>query len=41
MTGYHVGAVVTALLGILVIERYGWRVDVRHRRAARRWCWSR
>jgi MFS transporter, AAHS family, benzoate transport protein len=24
MTGYHVGAVVTALLGILVIQRYGW-----------------
>jgi AAHS family benzoate transporter-like MFS transporter len=24
MTGYHVGAVATALLGILVIERYGW-----------------
>jgi MFS transporter, AAHS family, benzoate transport protein len=24
MTGYHVGAVVTALLGILVIERLGW-----------------
>jgi AAHS family benzoate transporter-like MFS transporter len=24
MTGYHVGAVITALLGILVIERYGW-----------------
>jgi MFS family permease len=25
MTGYHVGAVVTALLGILVIERFGWQ----------------
>ena len=25
MTGYHVGAVLTALLGILVIERYGWQ----------------
>jgi MFS family permease len=25
MTGYHVGAVATALLGILVISRYGWR----------------
>src|SRR4051794_32649462 len=25
MTGYHVGAVLTALLGILVIERAGWR----------------
>lgn len=25
MTGYHVGAVVSALLGILVIERYGWK----------------
>jgi AAHS family benzoate transporter-like MFS transporter len=24
MTGYHVGAVLTALLGILVIERFGW-----------------
>ena len=24
MTGYHVGAVVTALLGILVVQRYGW-----------------
>ena len=24
MTGYHVGAVITALLGILVIERFGW-----------------
>jgi len=24
MTGYHVGAVATALLGILVIGRYGW-----------------
>jgi AAHS family benzoate transporter-like MFS transporter len=24
MTGYHVGAVVTALLGIFVVERYGW-----------------
>ncbi|WP_432844840.1 MFS transporter [Amycolatopsis sp. CA-161197] len=24
MTGYHVGAVLTALLGILVVERYGW-----------------
>jgi MFS transporter, AAHS family, benzoate transport protein len=24
MTGYHVGAVATALLGILVIQRYGW-----------------
>jgi benzoate transport len=24
MTGYHVGAVVTALLGILIIERFGW-----------------
>jgi benzoate transport len=24
MTGYHVGAVATALLGILLIERYGW-----------------
>jgi benzoate transport len=24
MTGYHVGAVATALLGILVITRYGW-----------------
>jgi len=24
MTGYHVGAVVTALLGILVVARYGW-----------------
>ncbi|WP_326836127.1 aromatic acid/H+ symport family MFS transporter [Amycolatopsis rhabdoformis] len=25
MTGYHVGAVLTALLGILVVERYGWQ----------------
>ncbi|GAA1789881.1 aromatic acid/H+ symport family MFS transporter [Planosporangium flavigriseum] len=25
MTGYHVGAVLTALLGIEVIERYGWQ----------------
>jgi AAHS family benzoate transporter-like MFS transporter len=25
MTGYHVGAVVTALLGILVIPSFGWR----------------
>jgi MFS family permease len=25
MTGYHVGAVVTALLGILIIPGYGWR----------------
>jgi AAHS family benzoate transporter-like MFS transporter len=25
MTGYHVGAVLTALVGILVIESYGWR----------------
>jgi benzoate transport len=25
MTGYHVGAVLTALLGILVIERFGWQ----------------
>lgn len=25
MTGYHVGAVVTALLGILVVQSYGWR----------------
>lgn len=24
MTGYHVGAVLTALAGILIIERYGW-----------------
>jgi MFS transporter, AAHS family, benzoate transport protein len=24
MTGYHVGAVVTALLGIVIIERFGW-----------------
>ena len=24
MTGYHVGAVATALLGILLIPRYGW-----------------
>ncbi|MGS0687628.1 MFS transporter [Nakamurella sp. GG22] len=24
MTGYHVGAVATALLGIVVIERFGW-----------------
>jgi benzoate transport len=24
MTGYHVGAVATALLGILLIEQYGW-----------------
>jgi MFS transporter, AAHS family, benzoate transport protein len=24
MTGYHVGAVLTALLGILVVERFGW-----------------
>lgn len=24
MTGYHVGAVTTALLGILIIERFGW-----------------
>lgn len=24
MTGYHVGAVLTALLGILIIQRYGW-----------------
>ncbi len=24
MTGYHVGAVLTALLGILIIERFGW-----------------
>ena len=35
MTGYHVGAVLTALLGILVIERLGLAVDVRRRRAAR------
>lgn len=26
MTGYHVGAVATALLGILLIQPYGWRV---------------
>ena len=25
MTGYHVGAVVTALLGIVIIERFGWQ----------------
>ena len=25
MTGYHVGAVLTALIGILVIESFGWR----------------
>ncbi|MGW4485337.1 MFS transporter [Amycolatopsis sp. NPDC004368] len=25
MTGYHVGAVLTALLGILVVERFGWQ----------------
>lgn len=25
MTGYHVGAVATALVGILVIERFGWQ----------------
>ena len=25
MTGYHVGAVLTALLGILVVENYGWQ----------------
>ena len=25
MTGYHVGAVLTALLGILVVESYGWQ----------------
>ena len=25
MTGYHVGAVLTALLGILVIDRFGWQ----------------
>jgi MFS transporter, AAHS family, benzoate transport protein len=25
MTGYHVGAVLTALMGILVIERFGWQ----------------
>jgi MFS family permease len=24
MTGYHVGAVATALLGILIVQRYGW-----------------
>jgi benzoate transport len=24
MTGYHVGAVLTALLGILVVQRFGW-----------------
>jgi MFS transporter, AAHS family, benzoate transport protein len=24
MTGYHVGAVLTALLGIVIIERFGW-----------------
>jgi benzoate transport len=24
MTGYHVGAVLTALVGILIIERFGW-----------------
>ena len=24
MTGYHVGAVLTALVGILVVERFGW-----------------
>jgi AAHS family benzoate transporter-like MFS transporter len=25
MTGYHVGAVLTALIGILVIQRFGWQ----------------
>jgi benzoate transport len=25
MTGYHVGAVLTALLGIVVVDRYGWQ----------------
>lgn len=25
MTGYHVGAVLTALLGILVLQRFGWQ----------------
>ena len=25
MTGYHVGAVLTALVGILVVERFGWQ----------------
>jgi benzoate transport len=25
MTGYHVGAVLTALLGILVVDRFGWQ----------------
>ncbi|HXV92987.1 MAG TPA: aromatic acid/H+ symport family MFS transporter [Pseudonocardia sp.] len=25
MTGYHVGAVATALLGIMIVQRYGWR----------------
>jgi MFS family permease len=26
MTGYHVGAVLTALVGILVVERFGWQL---------------
>ena len=34
MTGYHVGAVLTALLGILVVETLRLAVDVRHRRPA-------
>ena len=34
MTGYHVGAVTTAALAIVVIPNLGWRVDVRPRRAA-------
>jgi MFS transporter, AAHS family, benzoate transport protein len=25
MTGYHIGAVLTALVGILVVERFGWQ----------------
>ena len=32
MTGYHVGAVLTALLALVLVADFGWEVDVRRRR---------